>query len=158
MKELKRQPNSRTCFLCGRENDISLKMTWYNDDEEQKIYSEITIPEKFNSYPGIAHGGVVAAILDETSGRAVMLNDRFNNLMVTMKLEVTYRQPTPCGEPLKVIGWVTKETGSRAHVEAELRKQDGTLTAACKGIIVRPPKQVMERWEEDKEFWKVYED
>lgn len=158
MKEMKKQPNSRTCFLCGRENDVSLKMSWFNDDDQQKVYSTITIPECFNSYPGIAHGGVVGAILDETSGRAVMLNDNFDNLMVTMKLEVTYRQPTPCGEPLTVTGWVEKNTGSRAHVAGEIRRADGTLTASCKAIIVKPPKQVMDGWDAEKNFWKVYED
>ena len=66
-----KQPTSRTCFACGRENDSGLKMTWYNNPESNQVEASVTIDEHFNGYPGIVHGGIVAAILDETSGRAV---------------------------------------------------------------------------------------
>ena len=99
-----RQPSSRTCFCCGRQNDISLKMTWYNDIENNKVRSTVTIPEHFNGYPGIVHGGILAAVLDETAGRAIMLDENFNNLMVTLSLQVTYRKLTPTETPLEVIG------------------------------------------------------
>jgi hypothetical protein len=31
MRNMKKQASSRICFVCGRENDISLKMSWYED-------------------------------------------------------------------------------------------------------------------------------
>ena len=80
MDSMIRQPTSRTCFMCGRENSYGLKMVWYNNLESNQVEAVITIPEQFNGYPGIAHGGIVAAILDETSGRAVMLDGNFDNL------------------------------------------------------------------------------
>jgi len=49
-------------------------MVWYNNPESNRVESAVTIPEQFNGYPGIVNGGIVAAILDETSGRAVMLD------------------------------------------------------------------------------------
>ncbi|HEC25979.1 MAG TPA: PaaI family thioesterase, partial [Gammaproteobacteria bacterium] len=67
-----KQPNSRTCFMCGRENDSGLKMSWYNIPEKEQNQGKVTIPEHFNGYPGIAHGGIVAAILDETAGRSIL--------------------------------------------------------------------------------------
>jgi uncharacterized protein (TIGR00369 family) len=101
-----KQPTSRTCFMCGRENSHGLKMVWYNNLEANRVEATITIPEQFNGYPGIVHGGIVAAILDETSGRAVMLDGNFENLFVTLRLNVTYRKPTPTNTPLKAIGWL----------------------------------------------------
>ena len=32
-----RQPSSRTCFLCGRDNPVGLKMVWDNHPEAGEI-------------------------------------------------------------------------------------------------------------------------
>ncbi|GAK55352.1 hypothetical protein U27_02184 [Candidatus Vecturithrix granuli] len=155
---MKKQPCSRSCFVCGRQNDIGLKMTWYEDHEAQQIRATVTVPEHFNGYPGIVHGGILATILDETSGRAVMLKGGPDMLMVTMKLEMTYRRPTPTNTPLTSIGWVVKQSQSRAQVAGEIRLPDGTVTAECQAIVVRPPREIVERWEAEKSHWHVYDD
>jgi uncharacterized protein (TIGR00369 family) len=135
---------------------MSLKMTWYEDQEEQKVRATVTVPEHFNGYPGIVHGGIVAAILDETSGRAVMLESGEDALMVALKLEVTFRRPTPTDTPLTVIGWVVNHRTSRAKVAGEIRLPDGTLTAECNAVVVPPPQNILDRWEAEKPYWKVY--
>ena len=153
---MQKQANSRSCFLCGIENDMSLKMTWYEDHDEQKVHATVIVPEHFNGYPGVVHGGIVTAILDETSGRAVMLKSGKDTLMVALKLEVTFRRPTPTDTPLTVTGWVIKQRTSRAEVAGEIRLPDGTLAAECKAIVVRPPQEILDSWEAEKPYWKVY--
>ena len=153
-----KQRSSRTCFLCGRQNDVSLKMTWYNDIDAQQARATVCIPEHFNGYPGIVHGGIVAALLDETAGRALLLDGDDDNLMVTLKLEIKYRRPTPTGEPLTVTGWVIKRDARKARVAAEIRLADGTLTAQGEAIVVRPPQEILQDWEAEKPFWRVYDE
>ena len=152
------QPSSRTCFLCGRQNDVSLRMTWYNDTENNQVRSTVTIPEHFNGYPGVVHGGIVAAILDETAGRAVLLDGTDEDLMVTLKLEVRYRRPTPTDEPVTAVGWVLRQTPRRATVAGELRAQDGTVLAQAEAVLARPPAEIVEAWQPELPFWKVYDD
>jgi uncharacterized protein (TIGR00369 family) len=153
-----KQPSSRTCFLCGRQNDVGLRMTWHNDAAARQIRATVTVPEHFNGYPGFVHGGIIAALLDETAGRALLVNGDYDNLMVTLKLEVRYRHPTPTGEPLTVVGWVIRESGNRAKVAAEIRLADRTVTAQAEAIVTRPPPEFLRRWEPEKPFWRVYED
>ena len=153
-----KQANSRGCFLCGLENDASLKMRWYEDHQAQQVRSTVTVPNHFNGYPGVVHGGIVSAILDETSGRAVMLKSGKDALMVALKLEVRFRRPTPTNTPLTVIGWTIKQNTYRAQVAGEIRLPDGTLTAECKAIVVPPPKEILDKWEAEKPYWKVYDD
>ncbi len=153
-----KQPTSRTCFVCGRENDISLKMTWFNDDAAGKVRATLVVPEHFNGYPGIVHGGILATMLDETAGRAIMLNGDFDNFMVTLKLEITYRRPTPTEVPLEITGWVIRKSERRAQVAGEIRLPDGTVTAECTAVVVKPPREIEEKWEAEKAFWKVPED
>jgi acyl-coenzyme A thioesterase PaaI-like protein len=153
-----KQPTSRTCFMCGRENSYGLKMVWYNNPEANRVETTVTIPEQFNGYPGIAHGGIVAAILDETSGRAVMLDGNFDNLFVTLRLNIAYRQPTPTNTPLKAVGWMEHKGSRGMKVASELLLPDGTITTECKAVVVRPTGEIYKSWEHERKFWRVEKD
>jgi len=144
--------------MCGRENNHGLKIVWYNNLELNQVEAVVTIPEHFNGYPGIAHGGIVAAILDETSVRAVMLDGNFENLFVTLRLNVTYRKPTPTNTPLKAVGWLEHKGNRGMKVAAELSLPDGTVTTECKAIVVRPTDEISESWEPERKFWRVEKD
>ena len=156
---MEKQKSSRGCFLCGRQNPIGLKISWYNDPEARCITASVTVPEQFCSYPGVVHGGIVAALLDETAGRSIMLEDDMdNNLMVTAKLEVKYRRPVPIGQPVTLRGRTLEHVGSRAKVAAEVLLADGTVAASAEAILLRPPASVFDAWGAEKAFWKVYDD
>lgn len=157
---MEKQPSSRSCFLCGRENEIGLKITWYNDIDAGQVRAVVEVPKQFCSYPGVVHGGIVSALLDETSGRAIMMNGGTDNLFVTARLEVTYRHPTPAEKPLTIVGWVDRAGKNRARVKGEIRLDDGTVTAECQATILRPPSSFFENsnWLEEAPYWRVYED
>jgi acyl-coenzyme A thioesterase PaaI-like protein len=114
----------------------------------------VSVPEHFNGYPGVVHGGIVGALLDETAGRSVLLDGGFEELMVTAKLEVVYRRPTPTGVPLEMVGRLLTRTGTRAEAEAELRLPDGTVTARAKVLLARTPDEIRARWEAEREHWR----
>jgi uncharacterized protein (TIGR00369 family) len=151
----KRQPSSRSCFVCGRENPVSLRMKWDQEADSGEIRATVTLPEHFNGYPGVAHGGVIAAVLDETAGRAILIDGGFEELMVTAKLEVIYRRPTPTGVPLTAVGRVVRRVGERAEAEGELRLPDGTVSARATVLLARPPQQIKDGWAPEREHWRV---
>jgi len=135
-------------------------MSWYNDEEQQLVWSELMVPSHFNGYPGVVHGGIIAAILDETSGRALLINGDNDALMLTTRLELKYRRPTPTDQPLIAVGWIEKGGTKHARVAGELRLLDGTVTAECKATVIKPPDQFLDSrgWQEEKAYFKVYED
>ncbi len=153
-----KQPTSRTCFMCGRENDFGLKMVWYNNPESNQVEATVTIEEHFNGYPGIVHGGIVAAILDETAGRAVMLDGDFDKLFVTLRLNMTYRKPTPTNTPLKAVGWLEHKGNKGMKVAAKLLLPDGAITTECKAVVIRPTGEISKGWELERKFWRVEDD
>jgi uncharacterized protein (TIGR00369 family) len=152
-----RQPSSRSCFVCGRDNPVGLKVHWLSDREAGEIRGTVTVAEHFNGYPGVVHGGIIAALLDETGGRTLLVDGGFEDLMVTLKLEVVYRQPTPTGTPLEVVGRLLRRTGTRAEAEAELRLPDGSVSARAKVLLAQPPPSISGRWSAEREFWRVDE-
>lgn len=152
MKKL-RQPTSLQCFGCGRNNPFGLKLEWFNNYEEKQVETSFTLDDHYCSYPGTVHGGILATILDETSGRAVLLDNNFDRLMVTLKMEVVYKKNTPTNTPLKAVGRVLKDGGSRAQVEGEIILPDGTVSAKCTSILFKIPQAVKDKWGPEADEW-----
>jgi len=72
-----KQPNSRHCFVCGLENEYGLKLKFY-ETAPGEIEVNYIVPERFQGYPGIVHGGITAALVDEALGRVHMGSDPEN--------------------------------------------------------------------------------
>ena len=75
--------------------------------------------------------------------------------MVTAKLEVMYRRPTPTGTPLLVVGRVVGRSERRAETRAEIRLPDGTVSARATVLLARPPKEIREGWEAERPYFTV---
>lgn len=151
-----KQPSSSDCFVCGVDNPFGLKLSFY-DDGPGRVVCEYTIPEHFNGYPGVTHGGVVAAILDETMARAFFSGapDRF---MYTAKLTTRYRKPVPTGQPIRLEGEIVKDRGRIGEARARLFGPEGNLLAEAEGMMVDIPEEVIQKEDLDTLGWKVYPD
>ncbi len=132
-----KQANSSSCFVCGRENPFGLHLKFYETGPGE-VTAEFDAPEQYQGYPGVLHGGIVAAILDETAGRAHMggFPPRF---MFTAKLEVRYRKNVPTGKLLKIIGRAGKDRGRIAQSWGGIYDADGTLLAEADGLYMDIP-------------------
>jgi acyl-coenzyme A thioesterase PaaI-like protein len=157
---MKKQPNSRMCFVCGLRNPVGLHLAFYEDHEAEpkRVRAEICIPDDYQGYPGVAHGGVLAAILDELAGRAVLIDGSAEDLMMTLKMELRYRLPTPVETPLAGWGWVTRRRGNRAQAHGQMRLPDGRVCVEADLVLMRPPEEFADVWEAEKPFWRVYPD
>ncbi len=150
-----KQPTSRMCFVCGRENPVGLKLEFHEDEETNRVSADFAIPDQYQGYPGVVHGGIVATILDEVSGRAVMTQEGEDRLMATLRMTVRFRCPTPTGTPLTAVGWITRMGGLGARVVGEIRLRDGTVTADCESLLVDPPEHFKDGWEQEKAYWRA---
>jgi acyl-coenzyme A thioesterase PaaI-like protein len=151
---VKKQKSSRNCFVCGRMNPVGLKAFFYEDDDG-RVVSHYSIPENYNGYPGVAHGGIVTALLDEAMGRTAI--DREIWLM-TAKMTTKFHQPTPTETPLTIIAWITRKRRKVYEVHGEVRLEDGTLTAEADGIYFAVPEEQFGSFDEERPYWRVYGD
>jgi len=84
--------------------------------------------------PGYAHGGAMAAVLDEAMGLAVWLAHR---AAVAAHLETDFRRPIPLGATMTVETDVGPAEGTgKARVTARLVADDGTLHAEGSALFV----------------------
>ena len=65
------QANSKFCFVCGLANTYGLKLRFYTTAPGE-VTADYVVTEQYQGFPGIVHGGIVAAMLDEAAGRAQM--------------------------------------------------------------------------------------
>jgi len=151
-----KQPNSRQCFVCGLENPIGLKLSFY-DTAEGEVVCDVTIPERYQGYPGVVHGGIAASMLDEVAGRAAMQGNAWR-FMMTAKLEIRYRQPVPIGQPLRLVGRIVQRRGRLATVSGEIRLADGTLCADAEALLTDIPAMPAGFSDLDQLGWRVYPD
>ena len=112
-------PNDGGCFGCSPTHPSGLNLRFRRRGE--RVLSRYTIADRFHGAPGVAHGGIVATILDEISCAAVnLVTDRW---VMTGELTVRYERPCPVEEPLDVVAAITDRTHPRYWiVEAELHR------------------------------------
>ncbi len=151
-----KQPNSKHCFVCGRENPYGLKLKFY-EIAPGEVEVEYTVPEQYQGYPGVVHGGVVAAMLDEVTGRVHMGGDppRF---MFTARLDVRYRKNVPVGQPLRIIGHAGKSRERTAIAIGQIFGPDGDLLAEAEAVLVNVPDEIKDQVDLEELGWKVYPD
>jgi len=155
-KRLK-QPNSRHCFVCGIENPVGLKLKIYQI-EEGVIETTYTAPEHFQGYPGVLHGGIIATLLDEISGRAHMGDPSQPRFMYTGKLEVIYRKNVPIGKPLRIVGKKLENRGRAAQAWAGIYDEEGNLLAEGTTLLFDIPPHMLPLKDLEELGWKVYPD
>jgi acyl-coenzyme A thioesterase PaaI-like protein len=154
---MKKLPNASHCFGCGMENAFSLRMCFYIDDNKQ-VVSDTTISDAYQGYPGVVHGGVVAAMLDETAARSVMVTDP-NRMMFTGKLTTRYRKPVPVNAPLHLVGEMVRDRGRMAECRSWLYGPDGEVLAEAEALMLAMPDGQMDMTGEEAGMtWKVYPD
>ena len=153
----KRQPNSRHCFICGMENPIGLHLHIY-ETAPGEVESTYTAPDHFQGYPGVLHGGIVGAIIDEISGRAHMGSDPLEpRFMFTAKMEVKYRKNVPIGKPLKLIGKAGKSRAKSAESLAGIYDAEtNELLAEGNTLLIDVPADQFDRSRLNELGWKVY--
>jgi len=154
-----RQPNSRNCFICGMENPVGLHLHIF-ETAPGEVESTYIAPEHFQGYPGVLHGGIVAALLDEISGRAHMGSDPLDpRFMFTAKLEVKYRKNVPIGRQLKIIGKAGKSRAKSAEAWAGIYDAEtDELLAEGNTLLINVPNGQFDRSRLNELGWKIYPD
>jgi acyl-coenzyme A thioesterase PaaI-like protein len=91
--------------------------------------------ERHQAGPGLVHGGLVAAALDEACG---LLVTWFRFPAVTARIFVRYRRPVPINTELLVRAKLSGERGRRLHADADIT--DGTdVLAEARGAFLHVP-------------------
>ena len=130
--QLAPNPTNR-CFGCGGANDGGMKLTFAQDNEKRRIVGRFVLGERYQGGGGMAHGGIIATLLDEVMGKVC----RFREVRaVTAELNVEYLKPVNVPGEIVVEGWETEQKGRNLFHVGEIRNVAGDVLARGTGRFV----------------------
>lgn len=150
---IKKQQNSKNCLVCGLKNDLGLRASFYELDNNE-LLAVFTPRTAHQSYPDRLHGGIASAILDETIGRAIMIAhpEQFG---VTVEIAVRYRKQIPLDRQLRVVGRITRDSHRFFEGSGEILSEDGTVAAEATGRYLKMELEKIADFDHEEQEWRV---
>ena len=122
------------CWGCGDAPD-GIRLPKPASERLTDYEAWFSFDERHQAGPGLVHGGLVAAALDEACG---LLASWYRFPTVTARIFVRYRSPVAINTELLVRARLASERGRRLHVDGELT--DGTdVLAEARAAFLHVP-------------------
>jgi uncharacterized protein (TIGR00369 family) len=126
------------CFTCGDENPRGIGAKWFLIDDGT-ITTEMALSSHQQGPPDHAHGGALAALLDEAMGFSVWAA---GYRVLAVNLNVDFKRMVPLDQVVSITARVTGKDGRKVFAEGEVRLGDGEVAVAGRGIYVEPRQEV----------------
>lgn len=121
----------RNCFACGNGKD-GLGLT-FKVSAKDTVSAEWFCEARYQSYPGIAHGGIIATVLDSAMTNCLLIK---GISAVTANLHVEYREPVRVGGMVTVKASLVRSRSPLFVLEAEII-QDERVKATASAKFMR---------------------
>lgn len=122
------------CFGCGGDQPHGLRLET-RAGEGVSVTAEFTVHPSHQGAPGLAHGGVLAAALDETLGSLSWL---LRTIAVTGRLETDFLRPVPVDTRLFLTAEVVAVAGRKIYARGTGRigGPDGPVAVRADALFV----------------------
>lgn len=117
-------------FVSGSKNPQSMRMKPVI--KNNIVYAKYIFEDRFAGGPGLVHGGILSAALDDLMGYATVIHNR---MCVTANLEVNYLIPVPVEEEYELFAWVKGIEGKKITTESIIKKGDN-VHVESKGLFI----------------------
>ena len=151
---VKKHNAGRGCFVCGVKNPFGLHTDFF-ELEDGTLAARVTPSVHHQSYPGRLHGGVSAALLDETIGRAINVLEP-DTWAVTVEINTRYKKPVPYGVTLTATGRVTENNRRLFTGEGAILLPDGTTAVTATAKYMKLKLSEISDFEANGESWQCY--
>lgn len=121
------------CFACGPANPIGMHVRFDRAGDSEGVVARVELASVYQGWRGIAHGGIVMALLDEAMAHAAGFAGHRG---VTASVSVRFRKPVPLEAPIEVRGRVTWQRRRVIGVEATIFDANGDMLARAEGSFV----------------------
>ncbi|MDI7261239.1 MAG: PaaI family thioesterase [Thermodesulfobacteriota bacterium] len=129
------------CFGCSRKNVQGLQLRF--SVSEQGCFTRCMIPDHFCGFDGLAHGGIIATLLDEVSAWTII--SRLGKFGITQEIRIRYLKPVPTNTEIMAEGKILNCDEKNGAVQAAILSAEGTLLAESESQWVFPSLSIISR-------------
>jgi acyl-coenzyme A thioesterase PaaI-like protein len=125
---------AHNCFACGTLNEHGLRLDLHL--EAGRSWSDLELDDRFEGWDGIAHGGVVATILDEVMAWALVASDAWG---LTARMSVEFRAPVEIGRQIHAEGELVEGRKRVFRTTGRLTDSAGRVLARADATYIAAP-------------------
>jgi acyl-coenzyme A thioesterase PaaI-like protein len=120
-------------FVSGSPGGRTLRVRYFRRQADGRLVGRAWFGPGAAGPPGHAHGGAIAAVLDEAMGAAGWLA---GYPVVAARIEVDFRTMVPLGTDAYMEAWVESVDGRKVHLASRLEDEAHCLLAEATGLFV----------------------
>jgi acyl-coenzyme A thioesterase PaaI-like protein len=119
------------CFGCGPDNKDGLMLQARLEGD--RVVADLHLASHFEGGPGVAHGGALAAFLDDLMGFVPVAHAA---PAVTARLEVEFRRPVLLEATLRAEAWLCDRDGRKMWAEGIARDAEGHVFVESRALYL----------------------
>ncbi len=122
------------CYVMRDRTDLGLGVR-FESRPDSTVAATVSCPAAWEGYPGLVHGGIIAALLDGAMTNALFAREV---AAVTAEVKTRYWRPIHLGQEACVVGQVTQCEPPLYLAEARITSGE-TVHATCTAKFIRIP-------------------
>jgi acyl-coenzyme A thioesterase PaaI-like protein len=123
-------------FVTGDAQGNRLRVRYFLRDSDGRLVGRAWFGAGAQGPPGHAHGGSIAAVLDEAMGAAAWVA---GHVAVAARLDTSFQRMLPLGTDATLEGWVEREEGRKIWTAGRLLDAAGEPFASATGLFIELP-------------------
>src|SRR3989304_356750 len=118
------------CYVCGPDNGQGMRLKFSVDEKDAVVRGAFNLAGRYQGPPSNAHGGIIAALVDEAMGKLSRLE---GVVALTAELSVEYLHPVPLGRKILVEARPVKQMGRNSWRGGATRGARGKMLGRGQG-------------------------
>jgi acyl-coenzyme A thioesterase PaaI-like protein len=120
-------------FVSGDPTGDRIRVKYFERERDGALVGKVWFGPGAEGPPGHAHGGSIAAVLDEAMGAAAWM---IGHSVVIARLAVIFRRALPLGTDATVEARITRKRGRKIWICGHLLAADGIAFAESRGLFI----------------------
>ena len=125
-------------FVMGDNSKDRLTVRYFIRESDNRFFAKVYFGSATEGPPGFAHGGSIAAVLDEAMGFAAWIAGQ---TVVAAKLSVYYKKMLPLKTIATIEAWIDSVKGRKVITKSKIYDDNGTVFSKSEGLYINLQKE-----------------
>lgn len=129
---------STSSFVSGGLINDFINIKYFFDESNGCVYAMVTFGEIAKGPPNHAHGGAIAAVLDEVMGATAWMN-RLHSM--TAQLKINYLKAIPLKKEVYIETRIEKVIGKKVTINGHIFDENETVFVKTESLFIKQGKE-----------------